>query len=358
VPSTIDHYAILGVTRSADQREIAAAYRRLARTHHPDVSPASEAVDRMRAINTAYATLSNPIRRAAYDASLPRGGSWSGYGPGASRTLSYSAPAQRVQPRTSMGVARAVGLGIVVLVVGFGAVACLLSSQVPTTTRPDGVVVLPRATATALALAGQSQTNRTRAARVGSLTADTTSVPSAVRDSPVLRDFPLPVLLPPSNRPPFDTLAIETPRVSGAACGTDPQCVPRYVIDYGQPASSAGQIAGFGGRAVFDADLASANAACGGGATVCSSPAVAGRGEVHYARELSVGGAAAIARHQACCPGPYSMLTWYDVTADVSYRLQLSGAVAAAIDGGSGTQDHVAATAALVRLASDLVRLQ
>ena len=34
-----DYYEILGVGRTADEKEIRQAYRRLARQHHPDVNP-------------------------------------------------------------------------------------------------------------------------------------------------------------------------------------------------------------------------------------------------------------------------------------------------------------------------------
>ena len=64
-----DLYAVLGVSRDADQVEIRAAYRQLAQTFHPDHTPGSEA--RMVAINHAYAVLGDPERRRHYDALLP-----------------------------------------------------------------------------------------------------------------------------------------------------------------------------------------------------------------------------------------------------------------------------------------------
>src|SRR5437879_4073348 len=64
-----DPYATLQVEPSADLEAIHAAYRRLARLHHPDLNPRPEAAERMRAINAAYRVLSDPRQRASYDAS-------------------------------------------------------------------------------------------------------------------------------------------------------------------------------------------------------------------------------------------------------------------------------------------------
>jgi len=60
-----DPYAILGVPRTASRDEIARAYRRLAKRHHPDVGAAASPT--MGRINEAWATLSSPARRAAWD---------------------------------------------------------------------------------------------------------------------------------------------------------------------------------------------------------------------------------------------------------------------------------------------------
>lgn len=63
-----DYYEVLGVPREADADAIKKAYRRLARRYHPDVSKEPDAAARMSAVNEAYAVLSDPERRAAYDA--------------------------------------------------------------------------------------------------------------------------------------------------------------------------------------------------------------------------------------------------------------------------------------------------
>jgi hypothetical protein len=66
-----DYYAVLGVSPAASRDEIRAAYRRLARRHHPDVKPTGEdaaaANESMRQLNKAYEVLNAPEQRAAYD---------------------------------------------------------------------------------------------------------------------------------------------------------------------------------------------------------------------------------------------------------------------------------------------------
>lgn len=62
-----DPYEVLGVSRDADADEIRRAYRALARTHHPDVSKEPGAEERFKEIGEAYAVLSDPERRAAFD---------------------------------------------------------------------------------------------------------------------------------------------------------------------------------------------------------------------------------------------------------------------------------------------------
>ena len=66
-----DYYKILGISPSANTKEINEAYRKLAFRNHPDRNQMSlEADKKMREINEAYATLSNPTKRKEYDIPL------------------------------------------------------------------------------------------------------------------------------------------------------------------------------------------------------------------------------------------------------------------------------------------------
>ncbi len=69
-----DHYATLGLERDCTAADIRAAYRYLARQHHPDLHGGSaEAVERTQALNAAHGVLGDPERREAYDGELRKG---------------------------------------------------------------------------------------------------------------------------------------------------------------------------------------------------------------------------------------------------------------------------------------------
>jgi len=62
-----DYYKILGVERTADQKTISQAFRRLAAQYHPDVNKSRGAEERFKEINEAYQVLHDPEKRARYD---------------------------------------------------------------------------------------------------------------------------------------------------------------------------------------------------------------------------------------------------------------------------------------------------
>ncbi|XP_011005773.1 PREDICTED: chaperone protein dnaJ 11, chloroplastic-like [Populus euphratica] len=63
-------YEILCVDQTASQAEIKAAYRSLAKLHHPDITPSDRDGQDFIDIHNAYATLSDPAARASYDLSI------------------------------------------------------------------------------------------------------------------------------------------------------------------------------------------------------------------------------------------------------------------------------------------------
>jgi curved DNA-binding protein len=63
-----DYYQVLGVGKSATEKEIKSAFRRLAQQHHPDKNPGDKrSEDRFKEINEAYEVLGDPQKRAKYD---------------------------------------------------------------------------------------------------------------------------------------------------------------------------------------------------------------------------------------------------------------------------------------------------
>src|SRR5579871_1208834 len=64
----IDYYKVLGVNKDASADDIKAAYRKLARKHHPDLNPNDkEANKKFQQLNEANEVLSDPDKRKKYD---------------------------------------------------------------------------------------------------------------------------------------------------------------------------------------------------------------------------------------------------------------------------------------------------
>jgi DnaJ-class molecular chaperone len=91
-----DYYAALGVSKTATEKEIKQAFRKLARKHHPDVNPGDKRAEaRFKEINEAHEVLSDPEKRKKYDelganwrayeqaGAGPQSGPWNAYGSGA-----------------------------------------------------------------------------------------------------------------------------------------------------------------------------------------------------------------------------------------------------------------------------------
>src|SRR5437764_367946 len=63
-----DYYSVLGVSRTATDKDIRTAYRRLARKYHPDLNQGDKSAEgRFKEIQAAYEVLSEPEKRKKYD---------------------------------------------------------------------------------------------------------------------------------------------------------------------------------------------------------------------------------------------------------------------------------------------------
>ena len=72
-----DYYSVLGVSKTATDKEIKQAFRKLARKYHPDVNPGDKGAEaRFKEVNEANEVLSDPEKRKKYD---ELGANWRAY---------------------------------------------------------------------------------------------------------------------------------------------------------------------------------------------------------------------------------------------------------------------------------------
>ncbi|KAG2406797.1 Chaperone protein [Vigna angularis] len=82
VRADADYYSILGVSKNSSKSEIKSAYRKLARSYHPDVNKEPEAEKKFKEISNAYEVLSDDEKRSIYDTYGEAGLKGSGMGMG------------------------------------------------------------------------------------------------------------------------------------------------------------------------------------------------------------------------------------------------------------------------------------
>lgn len=96
-----DFYQVLGLARTADEKEIKKAYRKLARQYHPDVNPNDKTAEsKFKEVNEAFQVLSDKDKRTLYDqfgadydkvgSAPPGAGGYAGGYPGAGGNVNFN----------------------------------------------------------------------------------------------------------------------------------------------------------------------------------------------------------------------------------------------------------------------------
>jgi hypothetical protein len=302
----------------------------------------------MRAINAAYALLSDPVRRAAFDARhyLPRSQTSTivvAPRPRRVPVVEVAQPPTRLQRRVDRIVAL---LGIaLVLAVAVYAVNVI----------PRGEQALQTQARARPASAARPSPVTTPLAGVGQSTAGSASgayVPERLRLDSALRNFPGTVLVAPAALEPFASLPIL--RSEAASQG-----IARYAVYYGDLTNGSATISGLIGRASFDAG-APHLPDCPPDSAYCIGP-VPGQTsgppgfELFRGTDLVVDDEAYVT-HRTCCSGVFWSINWFEPRTNMSYTIDLSRSAATLFGGAAANADRAAAHAA-AGLASQLVRL-
>ena len=81
-----DYYEVLGVSKTADDKEIKSAFRKLAKQYHPDINKDKDAPEKFKEVQEAYEVLSDANKRKTYDqfghAAFENNAGGAGYGGG------------------------------------------------------------------------------------------------------------------------------------------------------------------------------------------------------------------------------------------------------------------------------------
>ena len=294
----------------------------------------------MRAINAAYGVLSDPQRRAAYDARryLPQGH----VAPRQVRRapVYYQPPTTISRPRAVVarpptqlqrGVDRVVGILGVLLLIGLGFYVVNLIpyiGQEIQATR-QGIVAAP---------SGEHPSG---------------AVPQRLGTDEGLRTFPATVLVAPENLAPFAGLPVFRVDANGRG-------LARYAVYYGDWARGGATISGLIGRAAFDQALPQLPE-CAVAANYCVGPAPgqstgAPGLELFRAADLVESDYPAFATHRVCCNGVFWSVNWYEPRANMSYSIDLSRTIASPFGDDIGPQ-NLSAAQSVGALARQLVRL-
>jgi DnaJ domain len=345
----LDLYRILQVEPHATAETIQAAYRRLARQYHPDLNPRPEAAEHMRSINSAYAVLSDPRRRAAYDAGryLPRRIATATVrrpvtASGSATVRRSASPTVEANARANAPTTLQRRVDRVVAVLG---VLLLLAIAFYT------INVIPYQEQ-------QWQADRSAApvrSSTGSVSQQhgTAPIPQRVANDDALKSFPGTVLVAPQSLPPFSSLPVV--RVDANGLG-----IARYAVYYGDWSQGGATITGLVGRGAFDSSMPSLPG-CDAQAAYCVGPAPgqssgANGFELFRPGDL-VDDAPAVATHRVCCNGTFWSVAWYEPRANMSYSIDLSRALAMQFAGDTLNATNVDAARGVASLAKQLVRL-